>query len=143
MARDYRLSADKKGDDVSGVTSIDLVLIQRHLLGNEEITDPYKLIAADVNMDDRVSSLDVVEIRRLILNQSQEFSSGRSWVFVDDDYHFDNPSNPWPFTEGVFITDLSRDLMSEDMIGIKLGDCLLYTSPSPRDLSTSRMPSSA
>ena len=28
---------------------------------------------------------------------------------------------------------------------IKLGDssCLLYTSPSPRDLSTSRMPSSA
>ena len=122
MARDYRLSADKKGDDVSGVTSIDLVLIQRHLLGNEEITDPYKLIAADVNMDDRVSSLDVVEIRRLILNQSQEFSSGRSWVFVDDDYHFDNPSNPWPFTEGVFITDLSRDLMSEDMIGIKLGD---------------------
>ena len=25
----------------------------------------------------------------------------------------------------------------------KLKDCLLYTSPSPRDLSTSRMPSSA
>ena len=25
----------------------------------------------------------------------------------------------------------------------KYGDCLLYTSPSPRDLSTSRMPSSA
>ena len=25
----------------------------------------------------------------------------------------------------------------------KLNDCLLYTSPSPRDLSTSRMPSSA
>ena len=24
-----------------------------------------------------------------------------------------------------------------------IGDCLLYTSPSPRDLSTSRMPSSA
>ena len=27
--------------------------------------------------------------------------------------------------------------------GGKPGDCLLYTSPSPRDLSTSRMPSSA
>ena len=25
----------------------------------------------------------------------------------------------------------------------RFGDCLLYTSPSPRDLSTSRMPSSA
>ena len=27
--------------------------------------------------------------------------------------------------------------------GAEVGDCLLYTSPSPRDLSTSRMPSSA
>ena len=25
----------------------------------------------------------------------------------------------------------------------EIGNCLLYTSPSPRDLSTSRMPSSA
>ena len=32
---------------------------------------------------------------------------------------------------------LSQDLMKE------LETCLLYTSPSPRDLSTSRMPSSA
>ena len=28
-------------------------------------------------------------------------------------------------------------------IGVQAGICLLYTSPSPRDLSTSRMPSSA
>ena len=28
-------------------------------------------------------------------------------------------------------------------IDIRYEDCLLYTSPSPRDLSTSRMPSSA
>ena len=27
--------------------------------------------------------------------------------------------------------------------GMDMGGCLLYTSPSPRDLSTSRMPSSA
>ena len=30
-----------------------------------------------------------------------------------------------------------------DIVGDGLGLCLLYTSPSPRDLSTSRMPSSA
>jgi len=30
-----------------------------------------------------------------------------------------------------------------DPRGERAGDCLLYTSPSPRDLSTSRMPSSA
>ena len=35
------------------------------------------------------------------------------------------------------------DEAGADMIHIDVMDCLLYTSPSPRDLSTSRMPSSA
>ena len=122
MARDYLLTGDKQGDEDAGVTSIDLVLIQRHLLGNQEILDPYKLIAADVNMDERVSTLDVIEIRRLILNESQEFSSGQSWVFIDAAYQFDNPTSPWPFTQGLFVPELSEDMMSEDIMGIKLGD---------------------
>ena len=29
------------------------------------------------------------------------------------------------------------------LVAVDIGPCLLYTSPSPRDLSTSRMPSSA
>ena len=37
------------------------------------------------------------------------------------------------------------DLQDVEWMGreIRVNDCLLYTSPSPRDLSTSRMPSSA
>ena len=46
----------------------------------------------------------------------------------------------------MFIEDLSPDKVAEKAIK-KIYDkdyaCLLYTSPSPRDLSTSRMPSSA
>ena len=38
---------------------------------------------------------------------------------------------------------LSKRWRTEDMIGKNDKACLLYTSPSPRDLSTSRMPSSA
>jgi len=34
------------------------------------------------------------------------------------------------------------ELVGEPITAL-VGDCLLYTSPSPRDLSTSRMPSSA
>ena len=35
-------------------------------------------------------------------------------------------------------------LNNQDALNVLLAcDCLLYTSPSPRDLSTSRMPSSA
>ena len=35
------------------------------------------------------------------------------------------------------------DGRAAEIYGGECADCLLYTSPSPRDLSTSRMPSSA
>ena len=42
------------------------------------------------------------------------------------------------------ISDYIKDFKDIDQIRIcAAGPCLLYTSPSPRDLSTSRMPSSA
>ena len=36
-----------------------------------------------------------------------------------------------------------EDILVNEFEHVKSEDCLLYTSPSPRDLSTSRMPSSA
>ena len=43
------------------------------------------------------------------------------------------------FTTGVGISSVGNVLIT----GVTTSGCLLYTSPSPRDLSTSRMPSSA
>ena len=39
--------------------------------------------------------------------------------------------------------DLAREGRSDLPTPVEIKACLLYTSPSPRDLSTSRMPSSA
>ena len=46
-----------------------------------------------------------------------------------------SPKTGWQTLNGTFLLWL--------LLGMGLGICLLYTSPSPRDLSTSRMPSSA
>ena len=46
----------------------------------------------------------------------------------------------------IVVSDLAKQLQIDvtfDFMSIKSYYCLLYTSPSPRDLSTSRMPSSA
>ena len=45
--------------------------------------------------------------------------------------------------EIVTINDSGHSIRSMDDDIVVNRDCLLYTSPSPRDLSTSRMPSSA
>ena len=57
-------------------------------------------------------------------------SSGGSTMFID------------PKTETVSVEDLIRGVAVQSGNDASIV-CLLYTSPSPRDLSTSRMPSSA
>ena len=44
---------------------------------------------------------------------------------------------------GLLMRGLKKDDLERGQVIAKKGSCLLYTSPSPRDLSTSRMPSSA
>ena len=48
-------------------------------------------------------------------------------------------------SRGVAAARLDSTLSSDEVLDVfdRMRDCLLYTSPSPRDLSTSRMPSSA
>ena len=44
---------------------------------------------------------------------------------------------------GAKIADTAADIFNDAEIIVKVKDCLLYTSPSPRDAHESRMPSSA
>ena len=46
-----------------------------------------------------------------------------------------------PRVRGLTLSDLDENFLQLEIA--PLSNCLLYTSPSPRDLSTSRMPSSA
>ena len=46
-------------------------------------------------------------------------------------------------TDPVAVVAIFKDLGAPQRLAILVEGCLLYTSPSPRDLSTSRMPSSA
>ena len=48
-----------------------------------------------------------------------------------------------PIVEKLITLAKKGDLHARRQARSQLKDCLLYTSPSPRDLSTSRMPSSA
>ena len=45
----YTVKPEKNDDTNNGVTTYDLVIIGRHVLNVSLITDPYKLIAADIN----------------------------------------------------------------------------------------------
>lgn len=121
---DYTLTADKVDKAVNGVSTYDLLLITQHILGKKPLNSPYQMLAADVNQSGTISTLDILKIRKVILNIDTTFEGGKSWLFVDAKHRFKNPSNPWAESIPKFIqfNDLDKSVGDAGFIGIKLGD---------------------
>jgi hypothetical protein len=121
----FLLSAEKDDDPLNGVSTLDLVLLQRYLLGTFPILGPYKLIAADVNNDHKISGLDIRDLRNLILQKTSRLPNNTSWRFIDKNYVFSNPQSPWPFDEKIAVhvqEDPISAVFDHQWIGIKIGD---------------------
>jgi len=119
----YELEPVKDDNYLNGVSTLDLILIQRHILGVESLSSPYEMIAADINNSKEINGLDLVELRKLILGIYMELPDNTSWRFVDEGYTFNNLQNPWEesFDETYEIAELNTD-MDIDFIGVKIGD---------------------
>jgi hypothetical protein len=115
-----KIEAERNDDHDNGVSTLDLVKIQKHLLGIEDLGSPYKLIAADANNSESVSAIDLVELRKLILGLYTELPNNKSWRFVDANQQFADESNPWPFVEFTSVEVMNS--MDNDFMGIKVGD---------------------
>jgi len=121
----YTITPYKNSNLTNGVTTFDMVLITRHILGVAPLNSPYKIIAADVNKSGTVTTFDLVALQMVILNVSTSFPNGNtSWRFIPADYNFPNPSNPFnpPFPEFIELVNLNGNRPEEDFIAIKVGD---------------------
>jgi hypothetical protein len=123
---DYTVTPILDENVTNGVTTFDLVLIQHHILGMQLLNSPYKLIAADANNSGGVTTFDMVVIRKIILLIDDQFPNNTSWRFVDKDYVFQTPQNPWSdpagFPEVMNYNDMTTSSLSADFVAIKIGD---------------------
>lgn len=121
---DYTVTAFRNDNHLNGVTTFDIVLISKHILAIDPLDSPYKRIAADVNRSNSITTLDLIQMRRLILNIYDEFPNNTSWRFIDQEYEFPQPDNPWVefFPELININDLIGEELNAGFIGIKIGD---------------------
>ena len=124
MYNDYEVKPELDKEHLNGVSTKDLVLIQRHLLGITEFDSPYQHIAADVNNSESVSVADISSLRKVILGLKADFSDwdNLSWRFVPKDFQFADPAKPWPFNESNVYTELDRNHYGKDFVGVKVGD---------------------
>ncbi len=124
MGADYSITPEKTDGPLNGVTTFDLVIISKHILGIQILDSPYKMIAADINNSTTVTTFDLVELRKLILHINDDFPNNSSWRFVEKAYQFPNPNNPWEqaFPEVINLNNLNSTVDDADFMAIKIGD---------------------
>ena len=122
--QDYTITPQLDTDPLNGVTTYDLYLLQRHILGIQALDSPYKLIAADANNSGSVTTFDVVAIRKVILYIESNFPNNTSWRFVDKEYAFPDPTDPFvePFPEVYNVNNFTGNNASPNFVGVKIGD---------------------
>lgn len=120
---DEYVVAPKKYDGVkNGINTLDLVKIQRHILGIEPLTDPFLIIAADVNNDERVTAADLLSLRKVILGVNAEFPNNTSWRFVPVGFEFADASAPFGFPEKIEVGEFYHNMQHADFVAVKVGD---------------------
>jgi hypothetical protein len=123
IAGNYTVVPEKKELPLNGVSTLDLVLMSKHILATQPFTTPYQMIAADVNKNGAITTADLVELRKMILGIQTDFTKNTSWRFIDKAFSFAANQNPlqqlFPETKtftGVNGTD------EANFIAVKIGD---------------------
>lgn len=121
---DYSIVPENNTHPFNGVSTLDLLLIKKHILGITPLASPYRMIAADINRSKSISTADLVQLRKLILNIETTFPNNTSWRFIPTSYTFPNPENPWAevFPEIINLNNLAETENNLDFTAIKIGD---------------------
>ena len=118
---EYQVDVDRDYPCNEGVSTLDLVMIQRHILGLNTFTSTYQLIAADVNNSESISASDLLALRKVILGIDDCFTQNLSWRFITMNEEMD-ASNPWPLQEDLMLYNVDYDNLNTDFTGVKIGD---------------------
>lgn len=128
-----RLEALRNENPLNGVSTFDLLLISKHILGADTFQTIYKSAAADVNNSKSVTTFDILEIRKLILGIYDTFPDVPAWRFARPAA---NPNNlaglgQVKFFQEFTLANLSSDttINNLDLIAIKSGDVNGNASP--------------
>ncbi len=126
------IRASKTDNVRAGLTAVDALLLQRHILGYQSLNSVYKKIAADVNRSGTLTALDVSEIKRVILSYQPTFRNAPVWRFIPSNYVFPGMTqNQVPgFPDSLSNNYVLNNQDSMNFIAIKTGDINLSANVS-------------
>ncbi len=133
----YKIFPYKNDDVRSGISTADLIAIQRHLLGNQLFEKQSQFIAADVNHDNTITAVDLIELRKVILGIYEVFPENTSWRFFDQNsmHKLTDPVSMKEM-ETPMVEAVEKKTSLQNFTGVKIGDVNESVSPQMNSLET-------
>ncbi len=118
----HELIPEGYGEVSDGVSTLDIITLQQHILGHKKIESSYKLVAADVDGSKSISVSDLLHIRKVILGYSSTFPINQNWTFINSAFEFADPEKPYFFPDRISINNLQEIQNDIAVISVKMGD---------------------
>lgn len=120
----YTISFAKEDDPANGLTTFDILLVRKHILGITPFDKDWQHLAADMNKSGSVSAFDMVNMRQIILGITEGEYADNPWRYMPVGGASINGDNPEDIslTEGILIPTLAENITTLDFIAIKMGD---------------------
>ena len=123
--RTIRVTPLVDADARIGVSTADLIRIQKHILGIDVFSSPYLLLAADLDQNERINFIDLIRIRKMILGLETGEDLPKQWYFIPKDFQFEQPDAPWSASIQEYVellTGFNPGNIEKDFIAVKIGD---------------------
>lgn len=106
----------------------DVISIINHVEGKKILDSPYKLLAADVNLDKEINQRDIFIVANKANKKRDYDSIPMTWHFIPADFIFEDPLNPFledSIPSAIQIDTLNSPVLDAHFVGYKLGDVQL------------------
>jgi hypothetical protein len=122
--KNYILDFAKTSSILNGLSTFDLLQVQKHILNREILKSPFKMLAADVNNSGSISTSDLISLKRALLGLTTSFEKVPIWQFVPFENGFINISSPLLGLNlnAFLVQNLQLPILDKDFIGVKAGD---------------------
>jgi hypothetical protein len=110
---DLSLSIEGYGNELSGVSSLDLFLIQKHILGLQDLDNNYLELAADIDQSGEISVRDLIGLQNAILDLPNRLEL--PWLFLEQNHS----ANELVYSSNELIPIVRSDI---EFRAVKMGD---------------------
>ncbi len=120
----YELRASKDQNMAAGISTLDLIYLLKHNVGIEKLSNPYSLLAADLDQSGNLTANDLLTLRDMVLHNQMSSQAQIGWNLFPEETTFADPENPWAtdFTSSFDIPALQANTNIFNFTGLKMGD---------------------